>query len=391
MRRHAPADASEARVAWVSGAYGYDGDLIYFRDIFAEFARRFPRGVVPVARTFPVERYPELPLVPILAFLRLKRSRRRVGDVEYLGVYRVPTPAALWRLWRTRADAHILIEFSPTALAGFAVARLSRRRVVLLLESDPAFRGAPGGRLSLLVKRFVARRADAVQVSNRLAERFLRETLGVTHDRVVVGPYLTSEPTSRGAAEPESSSGATRPARLLFLNSVTRRKGIGLLVEALADLPPERRDAWTLDVVGSGDELEPLRERVAALGLADRVRFHGRVGYADTGRFYRDADLVVCPTLADYRSLNGFEAVNAGKPVLISRYDGAHFELAEAAPGATVIDPRDHEAMTAALAAALEPEALAEAQRAAAQVPPDFTIERVGENLQRALLMALRR
>lgn len=397
MSRRSQVSADDARVAWVSGAYGYNGDLIYFRDIFAEFARRFPQGIVPVVRTFPVDRYPELPLLPILSFIRLGRSRRKVGDIEYLGVFRVPTPATLVRLLKTRAQAYILIEFSPTALAGFVTARLSRRRTVLLLESDPAFRGAPGGRLSLMVKRFVARRADAIVVSNRLGERFLRETLRVRHDRVVVGPYLTSAPalpvrvTAAAPAAGSAGDAAPTPARILFLNSVTRRKGIGLLVEALADLPAELRDAWTLDVVGSGDELENLRSRTAELGLTDRVRFHGRVGYADTGSFYSDADLVVCPTLADYRSLNGFEAVNAGKPVLISKYDGAHFELVEAAPAVTVIDPRDHEALTAALAAALDPEALASAKRLAERVPAEFTVERVGENLERAVRMALAR
>ncbi|MGO4301328.1 glycosyltransferase family 4 protein [Leifsonia sp. RAF41] len=387
MAHHAQVAAADARVAWVSGAYGYNGDLIYFRDIFAEFARRFPSGIVPVDRSFPVGRYPELPLRPILAFIRLKRSRRRVGDVEYLGVYRVPTLGAIVRLLRTGAHAHILIEFSPTSLAGFVAARIARRRTILLLESDPAFRGAPGGRLSLMVKRFVARRADAIVVSNRLGERFLRKTLGVEHDRVVVGPYLTSAPAAP-TGEPAPTPG---PARILFLNSVTKRKGIGLLVEALSDLPAELADAWTLDIVGSGDELEPLRERVKSLGLDARVRFHGRVAYADTGRFYTDSDLVVCPTLADYRSLNGFEAVNAGKPVLISTYDGAHEEIVAVAPAATVIDPRDHEALTAALAAALDLAALAVAQRAAAQVPPDFTVDRVGENLARAVTIALSR
>lgn len=145
MARKDRTEAGEPpRIVWVSGAYGYDGDLIYFRDVFAEFVRRFPGGEIPVRRDFPVERYPELPLRPLLRFIRLGRSRRRVGDVEYLGVYRIPTPGTFVRLLRERAAAHILIEFSPTSLTGFVAARLTRRRVVLLIESDPAFRGAPG-------------------------------------------------------------------------------------------------------------------------------------------------------------------------------------------------------------------------------------------------------
>jgi len=377
------------RIVWVSGAYGYDGDLIYFRDVFAEFVRRFPGGEIPVRLDFPVERYPELPLRPMLRFIRLGRSRRRVGDVEYLGVYRIPTPGTFVRLLRERAAAHILIEFSPTSLTGFVAARLTRRRVVLLIESDPAFRGAPGSRAALAVKRFVARRADAVVVSNAAGERFVRETLGVRHDRVVVGPYLTSAPAAPGDAgwEVEPSD----PARLLFLNSVTRRKGILQLVEALAGLGDGARGRWVLDVVGGGAELEAVRQRVDELGIAEQVAFHGRVPYSATGPHYASADVVVCPTLADYRSLNGFEAVNAGKPVLISTYDGAHAEILAAAPAVRVIDPRDVASLTRVLAETLEPEALAAAKRRAAAVPEDFTVDRVGENLERAVTIALSR
>ena len=78
---------SAARAVWISGAYGYNGELLYFRDIFAEFARRFPSGVVPVSRDFPTGRYPGIPLAPIFGFHRFGRSRRLVGGVEYTGVF----------------------------------------------------------------------------------------------------------------------------------------------------------------------------------------------------------------------------------------------------------------------------------------------------------------
>ncbi|ERK69530.1 hypothetical protein N136_04154, partial [Leifsonia aquatica ATCC 14665] len=51
----------------------------------------------------------------------------------------------------------------------------------------------------------------------------------------------------------------------------------------------------------------------------------------------------------------------------------------------------DVASLTRALAETLEPEALAAAKRRAAAVPEDFTVDRVGENLERAVSIALSR
>ncbi|TFD31726.1 glycosyltransferase family 4 protein [Cryobacterium cryoconiti] len=381
-------ERSVERVAWVSGAYGYNGELVYFQDIFAEFLRRFPNGIIPVAKDFPVGRYPGLALSPILAFHRLGRTRRNVGDITYIGVRRLPTAATWVRLIRLRADVFILIEFSPTSLVGFLIARATRRRIVLLIESDPSYRGAPSGRLSLAIKKFVAERVDAVLVSNEIGANFVRDTLRVSEAKTVVGPYLTSCPAPLTEGAP-----AERPpgvVRILFLNSLTARKGLAELIQALAAVAGART-RWVLDVVGTGIELEAIRRQVDALGLGDNVVFHGRVAYTGIGPFYSSADLVVCPTLADYRSLGGFEAVNAGKPVLVSCYDGAHQEILRYAPAARLIDPRDTASFTSVLEQfILDEPALEAARRAAGSPPEQFSMTSVGGNLQSAVLLALR-
>lgn len=387
-RRHAP------RVVWVSGAYGYGGDLVYFADVFAEFARHFPGGMVPVATDFPVARYPDLPLVPMLGFYRVGRTRRSVGGVTYVGVRRIPTLATALRIVRLRADVLILVEFSPTALMGFLIAKATRRKTVLLIESDPQFRGAPVGRISRAIKRRVARRVDVVQVSNRIGAEYVREMLGVDPARTLVGPYLTSSPAVPATAplpQPAASNGSHNPpVRFLFLNSLTARKGLIELVDALNTMSPGTRGRWVLDVVGSGSEEPAVKERIREAGLGSHVIFHGRAAYSGTGTHYRAADIVVCPTLADYRSLGGFEAVNSARPVLISRYDGAHDEIIRHAPGARLIDPRDREGFAAALEELiLDPAALDSARRAARQVPERFSLREAGENLRLAVYRAM--
>lgn len=377
------------RVAWISSAYGYNGELVYFQDIFAEFHRRFPLGIIPVNREFPVDRYPGLPLVPMLGFHLLGRTSRSVGDVTYVGVRRIPTLATWWRLVRLRVDAHLLIEFSPTALVGFIVAKAGRRSTVLMIESDPSYRGAPAGRISRAIKRFVAQRVDVVLVSNEIGAAFVRDELCVSGDKMLVGPYLTSCPTGMQPSEPIGGRGDR--VRLLFLNSIVARKGLTELIDALAALPFASRDRWVLDVVGDGSELQAIRQRVADVGLTANVVFHGRTPWNETGRYYANSDLVVCPTLADYRSLGGFEAVNAGKPVLVSRYDGAHAEILRYAAGARLIDPRDLPAFTMILEELiLDDEAFAATRQAAAAVPERFSLRSVGQNVENAVDLAIR-
>lgn len=382
-------DISTKRVVWVSSSYGYDGDLMYFADLFREFGSRFPRGLVPVSRDFPVEQYPDLPLLPVLRFHSIGRTHRRVGAAVYTGEHRFLTLGSLIRLARLRPDVLLLIEFGPTPLAGGLVAALLRARTVLLVESDPSRRGAPGGRWVSLLKRLVGRRADAILVSNTIGREFVERVVRPDPDRLVVGPYLTSAPAAAPSGAPARPV-EEGPRRLLFLNSLVLRKGILELVDALGAMSPAASGRWHLDVVGSGDAAAAVRDRVEELDLQGCVTFHGRVPFKETGPYYRRADLVVCPTLADYRSLSGFEAVNAGKPVLLSRYDGAHHEIAERAPGATVVDPLDRTSFARVIEEMLVDDEVWERVRAAAAVvPPDFTVPQAAANVEAAVRRAL--
>ena len=387
-----PTDGSSStlrgtRVSWIGPSYGFGPDLAYFRQVFAEFVRRFRSTVIHVHQGYPTERYPELPLRPDFEFRVWDRKKRLGTGIDYTARFRVPTPSTVRSILRDPAEVFVIVEFSPTCLVGWVAAKLQRRRVVVLVECDPAFRGGGQRRSVALVKGWVARHSDAVLTSNEHGRRYLVETLHVPADLVLVGPYLTSDPGAdlEGRFHSDDRAGDGR-VRLLFLNTLSQRKGIVELVEALAALPSEDTDRWTLSIVGSGD-LEPqVRELVEARGLSGQVRFVGRVPHDETPSFYADADVVVCPTLGDYRSLAGIEAVNAGRAVIVSVHDGAAQEIMEQAPAAWLVDPIDVPGFTETLHAVL-----ADPGRvAAAHVPPRaFAVEVVGDNLERAVELAL--
>jgi glycosyltransferase involved in cell wall biosynthesis len=377
-------DSDRLRAVWVSGAFGFGDDLAYFREVLGQFAQRLPGAAVLVREDYPVERYPELPLAPDLRFWARRRDRM-LGEFTYTGNLRVPTPRAVWRMLRRPTDVIIVVEFTPTALVSALTAHLRRRRIVHLIESDPSYRGGAEGRLATMVKGVVARASHIVLVSNEGAARYARERLGVPAGRLRVGPYLTSQPD-----DPSPASDDGGPVRFLFLNSLQRRKGLHLLLSALAALPEHSR-GWTLDVVGDGPERPALERQAVELELDDRVRFHGRRPHEEVAADYARAHVVVCPTQGDYRSLAGFEAVNARRPVVLSTRDGATHEIIESGAAAVAVDPIETAALAHVLAAFLRDDGHLAEQLEIAATPPDrFGVEAVGANLEAAIRAAAR-
>jgi glycosyltransferase involved in cell wall biosynthesis len=178
--------------------------------------------------------------------------------------------------------------------------------------------------------------------------------------------------------------------RFLFLNSLQRRKGLHLLLVALADLPEHTRD-WSLDVVGDGPERAALQQQVVELGLGDRVRFHGRRAHDEVAADYARAHVVVCPTLGDYRSLAGFEAVNARRPVVLSTRDGAAEEIVDSGAAAVAVDPVGTPALAEVLASFLRDDSHLATQLEIASAPPyRFSVDAVGANLEAAIRAAAR-
>lgn len=379
-----PQDARS--LAWLSGSYGYGSDLAYFEAIFAAVVQRFPDTEIPVVTDWPVEGYPGLPLLPILAYFDIPLDRTLSNGTAYGASIRIPTLGTAWRIARLRARVFVIIEFTPTSILAVLVASLTRRRTVLLVESDPRFRGAKPRRVVSWIKRLVTRRCDSILVANEAGRSYLRDVVGAPMDKVLVGPYLTSDPAGSTPSPIDQPDG---PVRLLFLNSVSARKGIFELVEALASLGPSASSTWHLDIVGDGDAVSAVKEHVQRYGIEKHVTWHGRVPYRETGAFYRACDIVVCPTLADYRSLAGFEAVNAGRPVLMSEHDGAAEEIKRSQPESRIVDPLDPQAFRETLEAMIgDRETVARTRSGRVAVPREFALSSVVDNFALAVARA---
>lgn len=375
------------RVLWISHGYGYGGDLMYFGEIFRQFRERFPDMAVAVDRGTLYRNPYDIALLPIMQLMR-KNIRRRTPDGQaYETEVTFPALSFVANLARQKSDVFIVIEFTAPALIATLVATFSRKKkVVLLVESDPALRGASRNPLIRRIKRWAVSHADAIQTNNVRGKRYLVEDLGADPRRIEVAPYLTSRPPGRETIIMRPKG----PLRLLFANSINPRKGVREMLEAFALLTPATRDAVSLTVVGDGPQHAELEELAQSLSMGDRLRFVGRKRYDCLSLYYSNADILLIPSLADYRSLAGFEGLAYGLVLLASNKDGATEETVLEGRNGYAIDPGNPSDLAGRITQlAWDPEkVLAMRRESLAFYERAFSLDRIADNLMRSVQRA---
>jgi alpha-1,3-rhamnosyl/mannosyltransferase len=144
------------------------------------------------------------------------------------------------------------------------------------------------------------------------------------------------------------------PATFLFYCGINKpHKNLMRLVDAYAMLD---KTAPPLIIAGAWDERYPeSKMRAAELGLAERVRFLGRVDDQDLPALYTAASLFVFPSLYEGFGLPVVEAMACGAPVACSDATGLRDVAGDAA---LLFDPKDTAAIAGVLRGAVENPAL---------------------------------
>jgi PEP-CTERM/exosortase A-associated glycosyltransferase len=161
---------------------------------------------------------------------------------------------------------------------------------------------AEGGvkyRLSRAIEGFALRRADAVTTicAGLQGDMIAR---GLKPAKITVIPNAI-DPDAFDAALPKDPElvrkyGLDDGIVLGFIGSFYGYEGLELLVRAVPALHRHHPDARLL-LVGGGPEDQRLRALVQELGLADIVRFTGRVPHDQVDRHYSLVDIFVYPRL----------------------------------------------------------------------------------------------
>ena len=156
----------------------------------------------------------------------------------------------------------------------------------------------------------------------------------------------------RHGLAPGGPAGSAGEGVVLFVGSLDRAhyfKGLPVLFEAVRRLG---RAAPRVLIVGDGDLRPDYEQRVAGLGLGERVRFAGRVSDAALPDYYAAADLVVLPSVTRGEAFGVvlLEAMASGRPVIASDLPGVR-SVVRATGGGLLTPPGDAGALAAAIGA----------------------------------------
>jgi glycosyltransferase involved in cell wall biosynthesis len=103
------------------------------------------------------------------------------------------------------------------------------------------------------------------------------------------------------------------------------------LLRAMALL---REEAWTLDLIGDGPQLEPMRRLAAELGIAGRVAFRGYLPQPE--RVMALAQMFVLSSRSEAFPRSILEAMRAGLPVVASDVGGVREAIDSVVPPGNV-------------------------------------------------------
>ncbi|MFQ5783900.1 MAG: glycosyltransferase family 4 protein [Alphaproteobacteria bacterium] len=280
---------------------------------YADFARA-PRRERRHGLVVDHPRYPAIPKIgmnaaPFLLYLATRRAARGLiaagHDFDLI-------------------DAHY---FYPDGVAAALLGRSLGKPVTIT---------ARGTDLNLIPRHALPRRmirwaadeaAGLVTVCQALKDRLAG--LGVAAERVTVlrnGVDLDLfRPGDRATARAEFGfDGVT----LLSVGNLVPLKGHNLVIAALSSLPQAR-----LLIAGGGPDRPALEALAIRLGVADRVRFLGRVGHEELPRIYGTADALVLASSREGWPNVLLEAMACGTPVVATEVGGIPEVVATPAAG----------------------------------------------------------
>ena len=190
-------------------------------------------------------------------------------------------------------------------------------------------------RLTRAMETYAIKNVNAVTT---ICEGLRRDIIqrGIPSDKVTVIPNAVNiEDFSVGEladAQLAQELGLDGKVVLGFIGSFYAYEGLDVLLKALPAMLAINPDIRLL-LVGGGPQDQALKEQAAHLGVADKIKFTGRVPHEQVQRYYNLADVLVYPRLRMRLTelvtpLKPLEAMAQGR-LLVASDVGGHGELIE--------------------------------------------------------------
>jgi glycosyltransferase involved in cell wall biosynthesis len=220
--------------------------------------------------------------------------------------------------------------------------------------------------------RFVMDKSDVVIATSKDLERAIR-SYGIENRFEVVPNMVDTAVFSPAHAHRKDDK-----KQILLVAVISYGKGIGFLLDALAQLK-EKREDFVLDIVGDGPDKKKYEKITQELNLDGIVRFHGRKAKPEVAGFMKDCDFFVLPSLYETFGVVYIEAMACGKPV-IGTTAGGPKEFITKETG-ILAPPKDVDALVEAIDYMLEHYQDYSPEKISKYANDNFSFEVVGKKL----------
>ncbi|MCW0483398.1 glycosyltransferase family 4 protein [Gaoshiqia sediminis] len=226
--------------------------------------------------------------------------------------------------------------------AGIAAKEISGKPLVIHVHATDFDRS--GGSVNPQVYEIEKRGMDAadqiITVSN-LTRKIVIERYGIDPEKVTT-VYNAVEPLSQ--EEKIRLKKGVNEKIVTFLGRITMQKGPEYFIEA-ANLVLKKMNNVRFVMAGSGDMMNAMVKRAAALKITDRFHFTGFLKGDDVFDMFRMSDVFVMPSVSEPFGIVPLEAMQTNVPVIISNQSG----VSEILKYAVKIDYWDTHAMADAI------------------------------------------
>jgi len=268
--------------------------------------------------------------------------------------------AMLVRLWSVSKGAQVIhAQWVPTAAIALVVGRVRGIPVVVSVRGadlNTARKSRPG---RMMTRAVIDRVGYVVTVSDEFRELLesevgCRAPLAALYNGVDLDQFCPSDKAARRAQLGLPNDRAV----VLFVGGLIKRKGVDILLQALAH-PSLSARALDVYLAGEGPLRDELKQLAASIGLSDRVRFVGRIAKDQVHLWMGAADIFVLPSYSEGRPNVVLEAMATGTPVVATAVNGAMELIADGEDG-LLFAPGDVSGLAACLDRLLREPELAE-------------------------------
>jgi glycosyltransferase involved in cell wall biosynthesis len=237
-----------------------------------------------------------------------------------------------------------------TYYAGMAAKAVSGKPLVVHMHATEYDRSGENiNRAVYDIERAGMEAADRVIAVSNLTRGIVVEKYGIQPGKVVT---VHNAVRFTGSSAEEVERGVEDKI-VTFLGRITYQKGPDYFVEAAAKVL-KRLPGVRFVMAGSGDMMNHVVRRTAALGIADRFHFTGFLKGDDVQRMFSLSDVYVMPSVSEPFGISPLEAMRSNVPVIISKQSG----VAEVLEYAVKVDYWDVDALADAIYALVKYPAL---------------------------------